>query len=263
MHKFITQKSFVFTEFREKMKKNHNNSKSIFASLISQTDSKSKLNGLVSDHTPYAPQNWYPINLYATSAYNYLTNWSQFRKLISSSTKLDVSLKSTDDIDQVIYSLTHNIHETAKLSSIQLSTLTNQTSLHLRVLKINHEKITSLIMVAYSLHSPPDKHTLCKINWLLNKLKSPIKTHKNYNYQKHPPSLTPANDSLSKSDKVSPQNQRNFSSSSLTWPFTCCLWPRKNYQIDSILDSTSTYIIKLLHSKALVPIKLLFYKILL
>ncbi|KAL4142032.1 hypothetical protein QTP88_004564 [Uroleucon formosanum] len=144
------------------------------------------LNDPASDHTPVLLQ----INTQAPSKPSFKQiNWPKFRNILSNNTNLNIKLKTKEDIDLAITSLTENIL-LAKNNSL-FPTLNTIKSNHItpEISQLIIEKRRARNKWQHS-HYPDDRHIY---NSLSNKLKKLLKKHKNVLYESHLSSLSPNN----------------------------------------------------------------------
>ncbi|KAL4126891.1 hypothetical protein QTP88_011091 [Uroleucon formosanum] len=147
------------------------------------------LNDPTSNHTPVLLQ----INTQAPSKLSFKQiNWPKFRNILSNNTDLNIKLKTKEDIDLAITSLSENI----------LLAKNNSLSPTLNTIKSNHitPEISQLIIEKRRArnkwqhsHYPDDRHIYDSLS---NKLKKLFKKHKNVLYESHLSSLSPNNGSL-------------------------------------------------------------------
>ncbi|KAF0695318.1 Uncharacterized protein FWK35_00037665, partial [Aphis craccivora] len=134
-------------------------------------------------------------------------NWPKFRNILSNITNLNIKLKTKEDIDTAITSLTENIL-LAKNNS--LSPTLNTTSFNHITPEISQliiEKRRARNKWQHS-HYPDDRHTY---NSLSNKLKKILKKHKNVLYESHLSSLSPNIGSLWRKTKSLLKHKTIFS----------------------------------------------------
>lgn len=120
------------------------------------------------------------------------TNWNKFRVFISNKITLNTKLKSSSDVDQAITKLSDLIQTAAKDSSTPRApySQTPYLSPELRQLIVEKRRARSKWQQT---HYPADK---TNYNYLSNKLKSLLKTHKANLYKNHLQNLSLTNGSL-------------------------------------------------------------------
>ncbi|KAE9525431.1 hypothetical protein AGLY_014231 [Aphis glycines] len=120
------------------------------------------------------------------------TNWNKFKDTISNKTTLNIKLKSITDVDQAIAKLTDDIQKAALDSSTQNPPYSQTLNLSPELRRLIAEKRRARSKWQHT-HYPADK---IKYNFLSNKLKSLLKTHKTNLYKSHIQNLSFSNGSI-------------------------------------------------------------------
>jgi len=120
------------------------------------------------------------------------TNWNKFKDTISNKTTLNIKLKSITDVDQAIAKLTDDIQKAALDSSTQNPPYPQTLNLSPELRRLIAEKRRARSKWQHT-HYPADK---IKYNFLSNKLKSLLKTHKTNLYKSHIQNLSFSNGSI-------------------------------------------------------------------
>jgi hypothetical protein len=124
-------------------------------------------------------------------------DWSIFKKTLNDYIKLNISLKTTDEVNDALDFLTSSIQSAALCASITKTnkSLHNKTPHHIQILLAEKHKIRAKWQKS---KYPNDK---IKLNQLSNKLKKIIRKHKNDSYNSYVEALTTTNCSLWKATK--------------------------------------------------------------
>jgi len=147
------------------------------------------LNDPASDHTPVLLQ----INTQAPNKPSLKQiNWPKFRNILSNNTNLNIKLKTKEDIDLAITSLTENILLAKNNSLSPTSNTSSSNHITPDITQLIIEKRRARNKWQHS-HYPDDRRIY---NSLSNKLKKLLKKHKNVLYESHLSSLSPNNGSL-------------------------------------------------------------------
>ncbi|KAL4142568.1 hypothetical protein QTP88_005004 [Uroleucon formosanum] len=147
------------------------------------------LNDPASDHTPVLLQ----INTQAPNKPSFKQiNWPNFRNILSNITNLNIKLKTKEDIDLAITSLTENILLAKNNSLSRTSNTISSNHITPEISQLIIEKRRARNKWQHS-HYPDDRHIY---NSRSNKLKKLLKKHKNVLYESHLSSLSPNNGSL-------------------------------------------------------------------
>jgi hypothetical protein len=146
-------------------------------------------NDPASDHTPVLLQ----INTQAPIKPSFKQiNWPNFRNILSNNTNLNIKLKTKEDIDLEITSLTENILLPKNNSLYPTSNTISSNHITPEIGQLIIEKRRARNKWQHS-HYPEDRHIY---NSLSNKLKKLLKKHKNALNESHLSSLSPNNGSL-------------------------------------------------------------------
>ena len=119
-------------------------------------------------------------------------NWSIFKKTLNDNIKLNISLKTIDEINEALDSLTSSIQSAALCASITKTnqSIHNNIPKHIQILLLKKRKARAKWQNS---RYPNDK---IKLNQLSNKLKKVIRKHKNDSYNSYVEALTTTNCSL-------------------------------------------------------------------
>jgi hypothetical protein len=119
-------------------------------------------------------------------------NWPKFRKILSNNSHLNIKLKTKEDIDLAINTLTNNIllAKNNSLSAILITKNSNYITPEIRQLIDEKHRARNRWQLS---HYPEDRHIY---NSLSNKLKKLLKKHKKDIYETYLSPLSPNNGSL-------------------------------------------------------------------